>query len=179
MIRVRAIGSRRVVGAVALIAMLAAASLSAAQHPPIDAKITVSKTIAGLIAYSNPAIHVSGTIEAAAGNRLYIVELAIGASDVAAELASFPLVIEGGREFIAIAAGGGSDLLFPTNKMAPGTEMRQFLKVEGVIAVARNSATSIIVETTPKATLALLYEIPEDATAIALKLPDGTARSLR
>jgi hypothetical protein len=160
-------------------AMVTATSLSLAQHPPIDATVTVSKTISGAISYSNPAIQVKGTIEAKAGQRLFIVEIAVGASDVAGELAAFPLVIDGGREFIAIAAGGGTDLLFPMDKLAVGSEMTQILKVEGVMSVARHSTTNVIVETTPKATLALLYEIPEDATAIALKLPDGSQRALR
>ena len=98
--------SRRI-ALVGSIVLVTAAWPSIAQHPPIDAKVTVNKTIAGAVAYSNPALQVSGTIEATAGHRLYIVE------------------------------------------------------------------------TTPKATLALLYEIPETATAIALKLPDGSVRSLR
>ena len=170
--------SRRV-ALVGSIVLVTAAWPSIAQIRPIDAKVMINKTIAGSIAYSNPAIQMRGTIEAAAGNRLYIVEIAVGASDVAGELAAFPLVIEGGREFVAIAAGGGTDLLFPIDRIAFGSEMTQFLKVEGIIAVARHSATNIIVETTPKATLALLYEIPEEATAVALKLPDGTERSLR
>ena len=175
----RRVGSWRAVALGALLAIAAGASLSLAQHPPIEATVTVSKTITGAISYSNPAIQVRGTIEAKAGQRLYVVEIAVGASDVAGELAAFPLVIDGGREFVAIAAGGGTDLLFPMEKLAVGSEMTQILKVEGIMSVARHSATNVIVETTPKATLALLYEIPEDATAIALKLPDGSARSLR
>jgi hypothetical protein len=170
--------SRRTAVAVSLV-LLAAASLSVAQHPPIDAKVTLNKAVAGPIDFSNPAIRMRGTIEASAGNRLYIVEIAVGASDVAGELSAFPLVVDGGREFVAIAAGGGSDLLFPIDKLALGNEMTQILKVEGIIAVTRNSATSVVVETTPKATLALLYEIPETATAIAIRLPDGSVRSLR
>jgi len=150
-----------------------------AQHPRIDAKVTVNRTMTGAVSYSNPAMRLSGTIEAGQGNRLYIVEIAVGESDVAAELAAFPLVLESGAEFVAIAAGGGSDLLFPIDKIPFGREMTQILKVEGIIAVTRYSPTNVIVETTPKATLALLYEIPEAASVTALKLPDGSARSLR
>ena len=167
------------IGFTASIVMLAAASLSVAQQPAIDAKVTVNTGISGPIAFSNPAIQMRGTIEAAAGHWLYVVEIAVGASDVAGELSAFPLVIDGGRELVAIAAGGGSDLLFPIDRLALGNEMTQILKVEGIIAVTRHSATSVVVETTPKATLALLYEIPDTATPIAIKLPDGSVRSLR
>jgi hypothetical protein len=57
--------------------------------------------------------------------------------------------------------------------------MMQILPVDGIIAVTRHSATSVIVETTPKATLALIYEIPENASVTALKLPDGTSRAIK
>jgi hypothetical protein len=80
---------------------------------------------------------------------------------------------------VAIAAGGGPNLLFPIDKLPMGREMTQILRVEGIIAVTRNSATSVIVETTPKATLALLYEIPAGATSTGSKLPDGTSHPLR
>ena len=149
------------------------------QHPRIDAKVTLSKTMTGAVAYSNPALRLSGTIEASAGNRLYIVELAVGESDVAAEIAAFRLAVDGGAEYVAIAAGGGANLLFPIEKLPMGHEMTQILPTDGVVAITRHSDTSVIVETTPKATLALLYEIPETASVNALTLPDGTVRAIR
>lgn len=160
-------------------ALAVSLSIAIGQHPRIDAKVTVSKTMTGAVAYSNPALRISGTIEAAPGHRLYIVELAVGESDVAAELAAFRLAVDGGTEYVAFAAGGGGNLLFPIDKIPMGQEMTQILPTDGIIAVTRNSPTSVIVETTPHATLALLYEIPETASVNALKLPDGTARSLR
>src|SRR5262245_23342048 len=118
-------------------------------------------------------------MEPASGRRFYIVELAVGESDVEAELETFRLVAGGGVEFVAMAAGGGANLLFPIERLPMGREMTQILPVDGIIAVTRNSATSVLVETTPKATLALLYEIPADASIVAVKLPDGSTRSLR
>jgi hypothetical protein len=150
----------------------------AQQHPLIDVTVT-GKAIEGSVVYSNPALRIGGTLEPSPGHRFYVVELAVGESDVAAELDTFRLVVVGGAEYVAVAAGGGANLLFPIDKIPMGREMTQILRVEGIIAVTRNSATSVIVETTPKATLALLYEIPADATGTGLKLPDGTSHPLR
>ena len=44
-------------------------------------------------------------------------------------------------EYVAIAAGGGPNPLFPIDKLPMGREMTQILRVEGIIAVTRNSAT--------------------------------------
>jgi len=176
---VRAMRARAFAAVAAVVFVLSAAWLSTAQHPPIDAKVTVSKTMPAPLAYSDPAMRKSGTIEPAPGYRLYVIELAVGVSDIAAELETFRLVAEAGREYVATAAGGASNTLFPIARMELGQEMMQILPVEGVIAVTRHSPTNITVETTPRATLALLYEIPETATVIALKLPDGSVRSLR
>jgi hypothetical protein len=153
-------------------------SIATGQHPPIDATVT-GKTMGATVSYSNPAIGQSGTIEAAPGHQLYVVEIAVGTSDVAAELAAFRLAVDGGANYVAIAAGGGANLLYPIDKLAIGKELTQILPVDGIIAVTRNSATSVIVETTPKATLALLYDIPETASVSALLLPDGTSRALK
>jgi hypothetical protein len=152
--------------------------IAAAQHPRIDATVT-GKALGTSVAYSNPALRVSGTIEAMPGRRLYVVELAVGTSDVAAELAAFRLAVDGGAEYVAIAAGGGANLLFPVDKLAIGIETTQILPTDGIVAFTRYSATSLIIETTPRATLALLYDIPETASVTALKLPDGTSRSIK
>ena len=133
--------SRRI-ALVGSIVLVTAAWPSIAQHPPIDAKVTVNKTIAGAVAYSNPALQVSGTIEATAGHRLYIVEIAVGASDVAGELAAFPLVIEGGREVVAIAAGGGGDLLFPIEKIAIGASARKIGTTRSRLGNAANNSAA-------------------------------------
>jgi len=160
------------------VALLVASTAATQQHPPIDATVT-GKTIAGPLGYSNPALRLGGRMESSPGNRFYIVELAVGESDVAAELDTFRLVVSGGAEYVAVAAGGGANLLFPIDKLPMGREMTQILPNDGIIAVTRNSPTSVIVETTPKATLALLYDIPVAATVTVIKLPDGTSRAIR
>jgi len=156
---------------------LSALSIAAAQHPPIDATVT-GRTVTGSIAWSNPSLKLSGTLEAEPGQRLYLVEIAVGTSDVAAELAAFRLTVDA-AEYVAMAAGGAANLLFPIDVLVPGHEMMQILPVDGIISVTRNSETSVTVETTPRATLALLFEIPENASVRALKLPDGTTRPLK
>lgn len=163
---------------VAVASLLNASVAVPQQHPAIDATVT-GRTVSGPVAYANPALRMSGTIEAPPGTRFFVVELAIGDSDVAAELDTFRLAVTGGAEYVAVAAGGGANLLIPVAKMQMGHEMTQILPSDGIIAVTRNSATSVIVETTPKATLALLYEIPEGASVAAIKLPDGTSHPLR
>src|SRR5262245_13850705 len=55
------------------------------QHPAIDARVT-GRAIDGTIAYSNPALRIAGTLAPAPGRRFYLVELAVGESDVEAEL---------------------------------------------------------------------------------------------
>jgi hypothetical protein len=159
-------------------AVMVASIAAAQQHPPIDATVT-GKTIASPVGYSNPALRMSGRMDLSPGNRFYVVELTVGESDVAAELDSFRLVVSDGADYVAVAAGGGANLLFPIDKLPMGHEMTQILPIDGIIAVTRNSTTSVIVETTPKATLALLYEIPAGATVTGVRLPDGTSHPLK
>jgi hypothetical protein len=163
---------------VAAAAVFVAYVAMAQQHPLIDVTVT-GKAIDGAVEYSNPALRIKGTLAPSHGSRFYVVELAVGGSDVAGELDTFRLIADSGAEYVAVAAGGGANLLFPIDKLPMGREMTQILPVDGIIAVTRNSLTSVIVETTPKATLALLYEIPAGATGAGIKLPDGTSHSLK
>jgi hypothetical protein len=157
--------------------LLSLLSLAPAQHPLIEAWVS-GRTLTRVVEWSNAALKLTGTIEAEQGRRLYLVEIRVGASDVAAELDTFRLTADG-VEHVAIAAGGAVNLLFPIDILVTGHEMMQILPVDGIIAVTRKSETSVIVETTPRATLALLYEIPVNATVTALKFPDGTARPVK
>jgi hypothetical protein len=150
---------------------------AAAQHPLIEAWVSGSTLTRG-VEWSNAALKLKGTIEAEPGRRLYLVEIRVGASDVAADIDTFRLTADG-VEHVAIAAGGGAKLLFPIDVLVTGHEMMQILPVDGIIALTRKSDTSVIVETTPRATLALLYEIPVNATVSAVKFPDGTSRAVK
>jgi hypothetical protein len=173
----RAKSTRSVISA--SFAVLVSVVLSAAaQHPTIEAWVS-GRTLTRGVEWSNPALKLSGTIEAEQGQRLYLVEIRVGATDVAAELAAFRLAVGGGAEYVAVAAGGAANLLVPIDILVVGHEMMQILPVDGIIAVTRKSDTSVVVETTPRATLALLYDIPLNATVSALKLPDGTSRAIK
>ena len=120
----------------------------------------------------------SGTIEPRAGNFLQLIEIALGDTDVEAEAATFQLVTADAIRYDPIAVGGGAQLLFPLDRLPIGREMTQILPVDAIIAVTRNSATSVTVEATSMATLAFLYEVPRDATVKTLTLPDGSALAL-
>ncbi|PYR02894.1 MAG: hypothetical protein DMF97_03335 [Acidobacteria bacterium] len=120
----------------------------------------------------------SGTIEPRAGSLLQLIEIALGDTDVEAEAATFQLVTADDIRYAPIAVGGGAQLLFPLDRLPIGHEMTQILPVDGIIAVTRNSATTVTVEATSMATLAFLYEVPRDATVKTLTLPDGSALAL-
>jgi hypothetical protein len=148
------------------------------QHPPIAARVTRVDSVRGPVEFSNPALSIKGTIEPRAGNLLQMIEIALGDTDVSAEASAFELVTADDRRYAPIAVGGGARLLFPLARLPIGDEMTQILPIEGIIAVTKNSATSVTVEATSMATLAFLYEVPRDATVKTLKLPDGGALAL-
>ena len=148
------------------------------QHPPIAARVTRVDRIRRPVEFSNPALRMSGTIEPRAGSLLQLIEIALGDTDVEAEAATFQLVTADDIRYAPIAVGGGAQLLFPLDRLPIGREMTQILPVDAIIAVTRNSATSVTVEATSMATLAFLYEVPHDATVKTLTLPDGSALAL-
>ena len=148
------------------------------QHPPIAARVTRVDRIRGPVEFSNPALRMSGTIEPRAGNLLQLIEMALGDTDVEAEAAAFQLVTADDIRYDPIAVGGGARLLFPLDRLPIGREMTQILPVQGIIAVTKNSASSVTVEATSMATLAFLYEVPHGATVKTLQLPDGSALAL-
>src|SRR5262249_35654113 len=80
--------------------LLSVFSIAAAQHPTIEAWVS-GRTLTRGVEWSNPALKLNGTIEAEQGHRLYLVEVRIGATDVAAELDTFRLAADG-VEHVAI-----------------------------------------------------------------------------
>jgi hypothetical protein len=147
-------------------------------HPPIAAKVSHVDSVRGPVEFSNPALRIKGTIEPRAGNLLQMIEIVLGDTDVEAEASTFELVTADDNRYAPIAVGGGAKLLFPLDRLPIGDEMTQILPIDGMIAVTKNSATSVTVEATSMATLAFLYEVPRDATVKTLKLPDGSALAL-
>ena len=95
------------------LAVIAAAMLqlqaSAPPQPPLAARVVRVTAVASGVVFDNPVLHLKGIIEPAAGRRLQIVEIALGAMPVHTELATFRLVSAAGDEFTAIAVGGGAD----------------------------------------------------------------------
>jgi hypothetical protein len=148
------------------------------QHPPIAAKVMRVESMRGPVEFSNPALRMKGAIEPRAGNLLLMIEIVLGDADVEAEASTFELVTADDNRYAPIAVGGGARLLFPLDRLPIGDEMTQILPIDGIIAVTKNSATSVTVEATSMATLAFLYEVPRDATVKTLKLPDGSALAL-
>jgi hypothetical protein len=143
-------------------------------QPPLDARVTRVTSVASGVAFDNPAIHVKGVIAPTSGNRLQVVEIALGATPVYTELATFRLVSVAGDEFIAIAVGGRADTLFPIARLPLEQEVGQILPSDAILALTRHGQVSVTLEAGPQATLAFLYDIPRDAVVKSLKLPDGT-----
>jgi hypothetical protein len=149
-----------------------------AQHQPITATVTRVEMVRGPLEFSNPLLGIKGTIEPRAGHVLQIVEIALGDTDVSAELSTFVLVTAGDAQYAPVAVGGGSHLLFPVARLPTGREIAQILPTDAIVAVTKNSETSLTLEATAMATLAFLYDVPQDAAVKTLKLPDGSALAL-
>ena len=144
----------------------------------LDARVTRVTAIASTIAFDNPAIHLKGVIAPTSGNRLQIVEIALGQTPVYTELATFRLVSQAGDEFTPIAVGGRADTLFPNARLPLEQEVGQILPTDAILAVTRHGQVSVTLEAGPLATLAFLYDLPQAAVAKSLKLPDGQILSL-
>jgi hypothetical protein len=154
------------------------ASAGVAKHDPIVATVTVVTRVPGSFTFANPVLGLKGTVDPAPGHRLQIVEIALAATPVYAELGTFRLVTTDDREYAPIAVGGAGYSMFPVDKMPLGREVGQVLPTDALLAVTKNSATSVLLDASEKATLAFLYELPQNATAKTLKLPDGSRLSI-
>ena len=162
---------------VLVLAAIAAAQPPAAQPLPIEAKLTLIRSLDAL-PYFNPALAIKGTLEPSPGNRLVIVEFTIGMNGVDAELASFVLTTSADASHAPVAAGGGANLTFPFARIPLGQEMGQILPTDAIVAVKRTSSRSATIEAGPIATIALVYDVPKDAAPRTLKLPDGSVLAL-
>jgi len=147
-------------------------------EPEIDARVTRVTSVAGAVAFDNPALQLKGSIAATAAHRLQIVEIVLGETAVYAELAAFRLVSAAGEEYAPVAVGGRPDTLFPTARLPLEQEVGQILPSDAVLAVTRHGDVSVTLEAGPKATLAFLYDIPQEAAVVSLRLPDRTVLTL-
>ena len=152
------------------------AALAVAQV--LDVRVTTVTHLTGPLAYANPSLNVKGTISPSPGRRLEVVVLAVGASGVYSEVAGFALVDAGGTAYTPIGVGGDAHLIFPLVRLPIGQEVGQILPTDAIVAVMRNSETSVTLEAGPKATVALLFEAPTSAVLKSLRLPDGSLLAL-
>jgi hypothetical protein len=155
-----------------LIITLVAAALAIAQG--LDVRVTTVTHVTEPLAYANPSLNLKGTVSPAPGHRLDIVVLSLGATPVDAEVGEFALLAADGRSYTPIGVGGGAHLIFPLDRLGIGQEVGQVLPTDAIVAVTRNSSSSVTLEAGPKATIALLYEVPANAVVKSLRLPDGS-----
>ena len=156
--------------------VLFSAALAIAQA--IDVSVTKVTHLAEPLAWANPSLNMKGAISPAPGRRLEVVVLAIGASGVYSEVTEFALIDASGAAHTPIGVGGGADLIVPISRLPTGQEVGQILPSDAIVAVMRNSETSVTLEAGPKATVALLFEVPTSAQLKSLRLPDGSLRTL-
>ena len=62
----------------------------------------------------------------------------------------------------------------PPERQAIEREVGQILKSNAIVAVTRNTMTSVTLDADPQATVVLLYELPLGSVFRGLRLPDGT-----
>ncbi len=139
-----------------------------------DIRLTAVTHLTEPLAYANPSLNLKGTVSPAPGRRLDIVVLALGATPMEAEVGVFALLAAGGLTYAPIGVGGGAHLMFPLDRLPIGREVGQILPTDAIVAVMRNSISSVTVEAGPKATIALLFEVAANAVVTSLRLPDGT-----
>jgi hypothetical protein len=155
-----------------LIITLVSAAFAIAQG--LDVRVTTVTHVTEPLAYANPSLNVKGTVSPAPGHRLEIVVLALGAAPLDAEVGGFALLDATGIAYTPIGVGGGSHLIFPLDRLPIGKEVGQVLPTDAIVAVMRNSTTSVTLEAGPQATIALLFELPTNAVMKSLRLPDST-----
>jgi hypothetical protein len=107
------------------------------------------------------------------GHRLDLVVLSVGATPVDAEVGAFALLAASGTAYAPIGVGGGAQLIVPLDRLPIGQEVGQILPTDAIVAVMRNSASSVTLEAGSNGTIALLFEVPANAIVTSLRLPDG------
>ena len=108
--------------------------------------------MAGSFTFANPVLGLKGNVDPAPGFRLQTIEIALADTPVYAELGTFKLVTADDREYAPIAVGGAGYSMFPVDKLPFGREVGQVLPTDAILAMTRNSATSVLLDAGPKAT---------------------------
>lgn len=163
---------------VGLLVVCGLMAILAAQRMSASATVTSSQRATEPLAFSNPSLHLSGTIRPRPGHRLHLIVISTGDVDINADVRRFALISVGGARYEPIAVGGGADLIFPLASLPLGREIGQILAADAIVATTRRSSTSVVLEAGPRATLAFVYELPQDASLRSLRLPDGSELAL-
>jgi hypothetical protein len=154
-------------------AAVLAASIGCALAAQPVATLTLVRRATEPLPFSNPLVKVSGTIRPIPGSRLDLIVVTVGDMPIETDIRSFALVTVDGTAYEPIAAGGGPDLIFPIESLELGREMGQILPSDAEVLMKRTSTTSVTLEADPTATLAFVFQLPERASARALRLPGG------
>lgn len=136
-------------------------------------QLTASRDVADPMAFVIPSLKVDGFVRAVAGNRLYVVALALGEEPIDADVGAFVLVARNGTTYRPIGAGGRPDLIMPLDRIPVGREVGEILPSDAILSLTRQSATSVMLEVGPHGTIAFLYELPAAVLVRGLRLPDG------
>jgi hypothetical protein len=158
-------------------AMLLAASVQT-PVPPDGATLTLVRRATEPLYFSNPALGVKGTIRPIPGSRLEIIAIVLGDAPIEADLRQFVLIATDGLLYEPIAAGGGTDLIFPIDSLPLGRDMGQILPSDALVQLKRISATSVMLEADAGATLAFVFQLPERSATRAFRLPNGSELAL-
>src|SRR5205809_7844447 len=89
----------------------------------VDVRVSGVRHLTAPLAYFNPSLNMKGVIQPSSGNRLDIVEIALGATPIEADVAGFMLVSDGGLMYSPVGIGGGANLLFPIARLPIGQEV--------------------------------------------------------
>jgi hypothetical protein len=155
----------------ALAGILTAALPCAAQ--PVGMQLTASRDVADPMPFEIPSLKAQGLVRPAAGNRLYVVALALGEEPIDAAVGEFVLVAGNGTTYQPIGAGGRPDLIMPLDRIPLDREVGEILPSDAILSLTRRSATLVMLEVGPGGTIAFLYELPTAVSVRGLRLPDG------
>ena len=145
---------------------------------PHGATLTLVRSAIGPLAFSSPVLKMSGTIRPIPGHRLDLVVIALGDLPIEGEIRQFALISTAGAAYEPIAAGGGADLVFPIDSLPLGREMGQILPSDAEVLMKRISATQVVLEADPGATLAFVFQVPVGLATRGFRLPNGTELAL-
>jgi hypothetical protein len=137
------------------------------------AQVTASRDVVEPMPFEIPSLSVKGLVRPAAGNRLFVVALALGEEPIDTEVRRFLLVARDGTTYEPIGAGGRIDLIMPLDRIPVDKEVGEILPSDAIVSLTRRSATSVALEVGPRGTIAFLYELPAAVSVRGLRLPDG------